>query len=129
MRTNSRVATRKALGPIHFHNLTSLEKFAILARVGVIVDASSRGFLLRVTRRDLVPKNLRGNLNIDCLVGEKVMLKIEEMNLEVDGKVARTSMIGRGVFEIAIDFSASAPDYWRECLLDLLPNKDEFTDD
>ncbi len=129
MRTNSRSAERKTLGPVHFHNLTSLEKFAILARTGVIVDASSRGFLLRVTRRDLVPRNLRGNLNIDCLVGERVMLKIEEMNLEIDGAIARTSMIGRGVFEIAIDFSESAPDYWRECLLDLLPDKGEFTDD
>ena len=129
MKNNSRTAARKALGPIHFHNLTSLEKFAVLARSGVIVDASSRGFLLRVTRRDLVPKNLRGNLNIDCLVGERVMLKIEEMNLEIDGQIARTSMIGRGVFEIAIDFSESAPDYWRECLYDLLPNKEEFAEE
>ena len=48
------------------------------------------------------------------------------MNLELDGKIARTSYIGDGVFEIAVDFSETAPTYWRECLLDLLPDQGEF---
>ncbi len=129
MRVNSRDAERKLLGPIHFKNLTSLEKFSVLARTGIIVDASSRGFLLRVSRRELVPRNLRGNLNIDCLIDERVMLRIDEMNLEIDGVVKRTRMIGQGVFEIGIDFSETAPDYWRECLLELLPEVDEFQGD
>lgn len=56
------------------------------------------------------------------------MLQIDEMNLELSGTVKRTKMVGRGVFEIGIDFSEDAPDYWRECLLDLLPTPDEMPD-
>ena len=71
MRSNQRLSERKMLGSLHFNNLTSLEKFALLARSGTIIDASTTGFQLRVSRKELVPKNLRGNLNIDVLVGEK----------------------------------------------------------
>jgi hypothetical protein len=126
MRSNERLAERKLLGPIHFANLTALDQFALLARTGTIVDASSSGFLLRVPRTQLVPKVLKSNLTIDCLVGERVMLQISEMNLEIDGTVTRTKLMGKGVFEIAIDFSEDAPAYWRECLLDLLPNVGEL---
>lgn len=127
MRPN-RLSKRKQLGALHFTNLISLETVAVIARTGNIVDASTTGFKLRVSRRDLVPRNLRGNLNMDCLVGEKIMLAIDEMNLELSGTVKRTKMIGRGVFELGIDFSEDAPDYWRECLLDLLPTPDELPD-
>ncbi len=128
MRSNQRLSERKMLGSLHFNNLTSLEKFALLARSGTIIDASTTGFQLRVSRKELVPKNLRGNLNIDVLVGEKVMLQIDQMKLEISGTVARTRMVGSGVFEIGIDFSEDAPDYWRECLVDLLPSPGEFKD-
>jgi hypothetical protein len=124
----NRSSNRKQLGALHFSNLISVEPVAVLARSGNIVDASTTGFKLRVSRRDLVPKNLRGNLSIDCLVGEKILLSINEMNLELSGTVKRTKMIGRGIFEIGIDFSADAPDYWRECLLELLPTPDEMPD-
>lgn len=122
----NRLSNRKQLGALHFSNLISVEPLAVIARSGNIVDASTTGFKLRVSRRDLVPKNLRGNLNIDSLVGEKILLQIDEMNLELSGTVKRTKMIGRGIFEIGIDFSQDAPDYWRECLLELLPTPDEM---
>lgn len=122
-----RIAQRKCLDPIHVSDITSLDQFSTLARTGTIVDASSSGLLLHVDRKEFIPKVLRQNLNIDCIVGEYVKMEIQEMRLEIDGKVTRTRLAGQGVFEIAIEFSDSAPEYWRECLVDLLPDKGEFT--
>jgi hypothetical protein len=57
-----------------------------------------------------------------------VVLKIEEMNLELSGKITRTKLLGKEGFELAIDYSNDAPQYWRECLMDLLPTPQEFND-
>lgn len=51
------------------------------------------------------------------------------MNLDLDGTVNRTLHKGRGNFEIAIEFSRDVPEYWRECLIDLLPAPGEMEDD
>jgi hypothetical protein len=128
MKAEQRLSRRKALDPIHIESLTSLDPFSPLAKKGRIVDASASGFLLHIQRKDLIPKMLRDNLSIDCIVNEHVKMSIKEMNLEIDGVVARTRLIGNKTFEIAIDFSANAPEYWRECLLELLPNPGEFSD-
>lgn len=53
------------------------------------------------------------------------MLKISDMQLDIDGVISRTRFIGAGLFEIAIDLSEDAPEYWRECLVDLMPGADE----
>lgn len=126
MKAEQRVSPRKDLDPIHIEALTSLDNFSLLARTGLIVDASASGFLLHIKRDDFVPKILRKNLNVDCIIGEQIKLSIHEMNLEIQGKVTRTEYIGDSIFEIAIDFSDTAPSYWRECLLDLLPDKGEM---
>ena len=128
MKTEQRESQRKQLHTINIESLTSLDQFSLLARTGKIVDASATGFLLHIDRKDFVPKVLRDNLSIECIHDERVKMSIREMNLEVDGKIARTKLIGKGVFEIAIDFSDTAPAYWRECLLDLLPVPGEFED-
>ncbi|PCI27156.1 hypothetical protein COB52_05280 [Candidatus Kaiserbacteria bacterium] len=126
MKMEQRDSNRKLLDPIHIESLTSLDQFSLLARTGRIVDASATGFLLQIDRKDFVPKVLRENLSIECIVNERVKLTITEMNLEIDGRIVRTKLVGKGIFEIAVDFSDSAPEYWRECLLDLLPNEGEF---
>ncbi|HEX4924185.1 MAG TPA: hypothetical protein VFV50_08865 [Bdellovibrionales bacterium] len=104
-------------------NLTALDHFSVIARNALLVDISSSGLLLHVDRKALIPKSLRENLTLQSLEGEHIMLQIKEMDLEIDGKVARTRMIGKGVFEVAVDFSAEAPEYWRECLVDLMPDR------
>ena len=90
------------------------------------MDASSTGFLLHVDRKDLIPKLLRSGMDISALEGEFVVIRLKEMDLEIDGTVTRTRHIGRGIFEVAIDFSDEAPEYWRECLMDLLPAPGEI---
>jgi len=125
MKSERRIANRKAVNMIRVENLASLEPFMMISKSAELVDVSSTGFLLHVSRNALVPKQLRANLSLTTLEGERVMLKIADMELEIDGTISRTRFIGRGLFEIAIDLSEDAPEYWRECLVDLLPGADE----
>ena len=69
--TNKRVAPRKEVSPIHVSYLTSLDDFAKIAKDCEIVEASSTGLLLLITREDLIPSALRKNLNLDCLIGDR----------------------------------------------------------
>jgi hypothetical protein len=124
--SNRRAAPRKSVTGLEIRNITALEPFSILARKGVLIDASSTGILVRVDRKDLVPKSLRQHLSIAPIEGEHVVFHIREMDLEMDGKVARTRFIGNATFEVAIDFTEEAPEYWRQSLVDLLPSKGEF---
>lgn len=117
-----RIAKRKQVGSIPVSNLTTLSHFESIARFGHLIDASSTGFLILIDREDLVPKGLRQNLSLESIEGEPIMLMINPMELEINGHIARTRYIGKGVFEIAVDFSQDAPEYWRECLFDLLPS-------
>lgn len=117
-----RVAKRKQVGSIPVSNLTTLSHFESIARFGHLIDASSTGFLIHIDREDLVPIGLRQNLSLETIEGEPIMLMINPMELEINGHIARTRYVGKGVFEIAVDFSQDAPEYWRECLFDLLPS-------
>ncbi len=120
-----RVAKRKAVMSVTVSNLTSIGNFESIARWGHLVDVSSSGFLLHIDRQDLIPKDLRQNLSLEDIEGLDVSLMIDPMELEISGNIARTRYVGKGLFEIAIDFSQDAPEYWRECLCDLLPAKGE----
>lgn len=123
---NRRVAPRKEVSPIHISYITSLDDFAKIAKNCEIVEASTTGLLLLVQREDLIPTALRKNLNIDVLVGDRVFMHLEEMNLEISGVITRTQLLGKKGFHIAIDYSDEAPEYWRECLMDLLPAPGEL---
>jgi hypothetical protein len=120
--SSNRSAKRKQVGSIPISNLTTLTHFESIARFGHLIDASSTGFLIQIDREDLIPKNLRQNLSLQSIEGEPIMLMINPMELEINGHIARTRYIGKGLFEIAVDFSQDAPEYWRECLFDLLPS-------
>jgi hypothetical protein len=123
-----RSAPRKELSAVKVSYISSLADFSKLTRDAQIVQASSTGLLIHVDRRDLLAPSLRKNLNIDELVGERVYLRLDDMNLEISGTVARTQFLGKGQFHIAVDYSDEAPEYWRECLMDLLPMPGEIDD-
>ncbi len=116
-----RQAPRKEITPLTLDGFASLENLSKLASFGEVVEASSTGILLHFRREDFISKQLRSNLNIDHLVGHSVYFTIHEMNLEISGVVARTKFLGKKGFHVAIDYSKDAPEYWRECLMDLLP--------
>ncbi|WP_413612773.1 hypothetical protein [Bdellovibrio sp. HCB-110] len=123
---NRRVAPRKEVSPIHISYLTSLDDFAKIAKNCEIVEASSTGLLLLIKRDDLIPSALRKTLTLDVLIGDRVFMHLEEMNLEVSGVITRTQLLGKKGFYVAVDYSDEAPEYWRECLMDLLPKPGEL---
>jgi hypothetical protein len=129
MKAERRVATRKVVDFISVAELTSLSSYSVIAREGVIVDASQSGFLLRVERSNLIPKEYRENLSMDNLVGHQVVMYLPQMNLDLDGTITRATHVGKGNFEIAITFSPDVPEYWRGCLVELLPAPGEILDE
>lgn len=123
---DKRIKDRKNIGILDFCDLTSLENYNVIAHCGCVVDASVGGVLLQIERCDLVSEDLKRNLNIDEIVGQNVALYLPDMSLDLDGFIVRADHIGKGQYQIAIEFSQDIPEYWRECLLDLLPSSDEF---
>ncbi|MDC0980338.1 hypothetical protein OAQ84_01245 [Bdellovibrionales bacterium] len=124
-----RISDRKSVDFIHVTDLTSMNTYGIIAKNGYIVDASPSGFLLKIKRSELVPISLKENLTLQSLTGQQVVLFLPEMNLDLDGTITRTSHKGRGDYEIAVEFSEEIPAYWRECLVDLLPQPGELEEE
>ena len=119
-------ALRENLEPLPIRGLTSIDHMTLLARRGWLVEASTTGFLLEIERKDIAPKTFRDSLSLKELEGDKVYLMIDAMNLEVGGIIARTHRVNKDRWQIAIDFREDAPEYWRECLIELLPKPGGF---
>ncbi|MBY0315384.1 MAG: hypothetical protein K2Q26_07685 [Bdellovibrionales bacterium] len=118
---NKRGAARFELDPLEIHGMISINSLTPVCDFGQIVEASSTGFKLIVKRDDLSAPELRSTLNLDGLCGEEISLYIPIMDLDITGLVTRTKYLANKQFEIGIDYSSDAPEYWRECLCDLLP--------
>jgi hypothetical protein len=123
-----RSAPRKNIDPIEVSSVSSLENLSKLARKAKVVEASITGFKLLIRREDLVPRELRTNLNLDTLNGTKVLIYLDLMNLEIAGTVKRTRLLGKDGYELGVDYSEDAPEYWRECLIELLPSPGELSE-
>jgi len=95
---------------------------------GYFINTSLKGFLLSVSRDDIAQEDLKGSLSLDSLIGSSVSLLIDNMELELDGEIKVTRHVGKGIFEVFIHFSGDTPRYWRECLIDLMPNPGELED-
>ncbi len=121
-----RLSERIEMSAVTVKNLTSLDHAEVVAKTATLIDASHSGFLLHINRADLLAKFARDSLTLNEIVGTKVILLLEQMNLELSGTVARTKRINKSLFEVAIDYTDEAPDYWRECLIDLLPRPGEL---
>ena len=128
MKAERRITNRKEVYPLKISSLAVIDSMTKLVRSGIVVNASAHGMLIHLRREDLIPRSLKNTLTLDELVGDLVVIKIEEMNLEISGKITRTKLLGKEGFELAMDYSNDAPQYWRECLMDLLPTPQEFTD-
>lgn len=118
--------SRKLLGPIHVTNIESADGSMFLAHEGKIINASATGMLIEVSCDDLSPELKLHKLLLETIEGEMVVMKIAEMDLDIDARVVRTRSVGSNHFEIAVDFAENAPTYWRECLVELLPNPGEI---
>jgi hypothetical protein len=129
MKAERRINERKMIDEIVVSELTSLSNYNVIANSGIIVDASSSGFLMEIKRKNIVTNDLRDSLSLDALIGHQVVMFLPQMNLDLDGSVTRTLHKGQGIFEIAVTFSPDVPEYWRNCLVDLLPGPGEITED
>jgi hypothetical protein len=126
MADDRRISPRKSVDFIQVNDLTSITDYSVIAKTGQIINASTTGFLLEIDRKDLIPKDLKENLSLQSTLGQQVVLYLPQMNLDLDGTITRASHSGRGKFIVAIDFSNEVPEYWRACLIDLLPAPGEI---
>ena len=124
---NRRQYTRKSLDPIHVAEITLGERPIVLASGGLILNASATGLLIRVSRSALNPAMVQPDGALAVPQGALVMMRIVEMALDIDGEIVRADQTLPEWWDIAIDFTASAPAFWRECLADLLPSVGEMT--
>ncbi|HPI40788.1 MAG TPA: hypothetical protein PLJ21_08275 [Pseudobdellovibrionaceae bacterium] len=122
-----RKASRKEIAKLHLNRISNMDNLSKIASEGVVTQISATGILLMVKRTHLVPQYLRQNLNLDALLGVRLLIHIHELNLEISGTVSRTAFKGTHGFLIALDFSNDAPAYWRECLVELLPTETEVS--
>ena len=113
----------QSLSATRIINCDSLVK---IFEIGHIIDTSLKGFLLSIDRKKFLQEDLKSSLSLDSLVGTPVSLFISEMELELDGKIKLTRHVGKGLFEVFIHFSPETPKYWRECLIDLMPQPGEL---
>lgn len=126
MRSDKRYFDRQELDPLAIQGLIAIENLTPIADGGQLVEASVSGFRLIVQRHELCDPKLKENLTLDQIEGLQVSIFIPAMDLDITGIVARTKFCGDGKFEIGIDYTSDAPEYWRECLCDLLPKPGEF---
>lgn len=126
MKNERRSKNRKDLDPIAIEGLISIMDLNPIADHASLVEASPTGFRLFVERTDLVDENLKHHLSLEAIEGLEISLFIPAMNLDMTGVIVRTRHRGGGIFELGIDYTADAPEYWRHCLCDLLPTPGEL---
>jgi recombinational DNA repair ATPase RecF len=127
MRTkNTRKSVRKSVYPIQLSRIVLGESQIQLATGGTLVEISETGFKILLDRKELKPAKFRSQLDLSDLVQEIIWIHLDDLDLILEGTITRTRFLGKGVFEIGVDYSDTAPDYWRECLVGLLPQPNEL---
>jgi hypothetical protein len=111
---------------MHIAGMKMADRPAILAHHGTILNVSATGLLIRVDRDALGLEICQHDVPLTSIEGEYVVMHIVEMALEIDGKILRARRVTPEWCEIAIAFTDHAPEYWRECLVDLLPGLGEL---
>lgn len=119
--SDKRNAHRFDINPLEIHGMISVSNLTPICDFGHITDASTSGFKLIIKDEDLCDTTFKNKADLDKLIGLDVSLYIPIMDLDITGSISRTKFINSKEYEIGIDYTADAPEYWRECLCDLLP--------
>ena len=93
----------------------------LIVKKAVVSKVSPHGFNLTFNYRDLVPESLKFQLHLHSLWYKNIHMYIPNMEIDLEGKVIGTRHIGKGNFEVNVEFSEEIPQYWCECLFDLWP--------
>ena len=127
-RENRASQIRKAISQVDVLNVKNVSTGEVYFSRGVLVDVSPTGLLLRIERENILSIPLRSTLTLSSIVGAGVGFTIEVMDTYIEGVITRTKLEGHGTFVVAVDFREDAPEYWRNCLVDLLPERDDGDD-
>jgi hypothetical protein len=100
--------------------MISINDLTPICDYGKITEASTTGFKLTISRDDFCYQDLK-NINVDSIKGLEVSLYIPMMDLDITGHIARARYMKNNEYELGIDYTSDAPEFWRECLCDLLP--------
>lgn len=119
--SDKRVAGRKNIHPLEIHGMISINDLTPICDYGKIIEASTSGFKLIINREDFCYQDLQSNINVDSIKGLEVSLYIPMMDLDITGHIARAKYVKNNEYIIGVDYTSDAPEYWRECLCDLLP--------
>ena len=93
----------------------------LIVKKAFISQVSPTGFNLTFNYRDLVPESLKFQLHLHSLWYKNIHMYIPDMEMDLEGKVIGTRHMGKGNFEVNIEFFQEVPQYWGECLFDLWP--------
>ena len=115
------VADRKSVQEVHVLNVKNVSSGEVYFARASVVDVSPTGLLLRVAREDILALSLRSTLTMSIVHDVGVGFTIEVMDTYIEGVITRTKLEGKNGFLCAVDFREDAPEYWRNCLVDLLP--------
>lgn len=118
--SEKRVSTRSNIHPLEIHGMISINDLTPICDYGKITEASTTGFKLTISRDDFCYQDLK-NINVDSIKGLEVSLYIPMMDLDITGHIARARYMKNNEYELGIDYTSDAPEFWRECLCDLLP--------
>jgi hypothetical protein len=116
---------RKNVAEVFVLNVKNVSTGEVYFSRAAIMDVSATGLLLKICRDDILALTLRSTLTWAALSNVGVGFTIEIMDTYIEGVVTRTKPEGKGEFLVAIDFREDAPEYWRNCLVDLLPDDSE----
>ncbi len=120
---------RKPISQVDVLNVKNIGTNDVYFSRATLVDVSPTGLLLRVERENILAISLRSTLTLSSIIGAGVGFTIEVMDTYIEGVITRTKPEGQGVFLVAVDFRDDAPEYWRNCLVDLLPDSGEDEED
>ncbi len=129
MGIEKRVTERKHVEKLNVVDVTTLSDYQVIAHEAFILDASSGGFLLEISRSNFASEELKENISIDKVLGDRIALFMPQMNLDLNGTITRADHVGKGVYHVAVSFSHDVPEYWRQCLVDLMPEPGEFSEE
>lgn len=122
----NRRSLRKTTHPLQLQRVALGPEQTLLSQGGTLVEVSETGFKILLDRKEFPSSKFRSQLDLNELVNELISIHIEELDLIIQGTIQRTQFLGKGIFEIGVDYSDTAPEYWRECLVDLLPHPNEI---
>ena len=103
---------------IAIDDLSIIDTSDVITSKGCLFQISDEGFYIRLNRKDLT-SNLRTNLSLNAIHDTDVSIHLPKLNIHLDGTIKHTQHIGKGVFEMLIQFFDCVPDYWSDCLLDM----------